>query len=401
VSSQPDIANPGGIGSLDGLPVSRYCPREQEAFMSTRRKPKVRYAVVGLGHIAQAAVLPGFENARENSELVAFVSDDPVKHHRLGRRYQVVSTHTYKEYNALLRSGAIDAVYIALPNNMHRDFTVRAARAGVHVLCEKPLSITESDCEAMIEECARHQVKLMTAYRLHFEKANLDAIEIVQSGRLGEPRLFSSVFGYQVKKGNIRTQRKMGGGANYDIGIYCINAARYLFRAEPVEVMGYTLRTDARFREVDAITSATMIFPNHRVAQYTCSFDSADVATYSVIGTKGKLRLDMAYEYAADISMEVSVGEKKQHRTYPKRDQFGAELVYFSDCVLNDRKPEPSGEEGLADVRIIRAIYESARRGQPVRLKQQKRRSRPSLQQEISRPPVEEPQLVNSEPPSE
>ena len=369
--------------------------------MSVRRKPKVRYAVVGLGHIAQAAVLPAFENARDNSELVAFVSDDPVKHQRLGRRYRVVNTHTYREYDALLKSGAVDAVYIALPNSMHRNFTVRAARAGVHVLCEKPLALTEAECQAMITACSRHSVKLMTAYRLHFERANLDAIEIVQSGRLGEPRLFSSVFGYQVKKGNIRTQKRMGGGANYDIGIYCINAARYLFRAEPTEVTGYTLRTDARFREVDAITGAMMLFPGNRMAQFACSFDSADIATYTVIGTKGKLRLDMAYEYAADISMEVSVGEKKQQRTYEKRDQFAAELIYFSDCVLNDRKPEPSGEEGLADVRIIQAIYESARLGRPVKLGKQTKRVRPSRQQAISRPAVKEPQLVNTEPPSE
>jgi glucose-fructose oxidoreductase len=241
----------------------------------------------------------------------------------------------------------------------------------------------------------------MTAYRLHFERANLDAIEIVQSGKLGEPRIFNSVFGYQVKKGNIRTQKKLGGGANYDIGIYCINAARYLFRAEPIEVTGYTLRTDSRFREVDAITSAMMLFPDNRIASYTCSFDSADVASYSVIGTQGKLRLDMAYEYAAEIFMEVALGEKKQQRTYEKRDQFGAELVYFSECVLKDRKPEPSGEEGLADVRIIRAIYESARTGRPVKIAPKGRRTRPSRRQEISRPPVKEPKLVNTEAPSE
>ena len=152
--------------------------------MSLRSKPKVRYAVVGLGHIAQAAVLPAFENAKENSELVAFVSDDPVKQQRLGRRY-CVTTYTYKEYDALLDSGAVDAVYIALPNSMHRDFTVRAARCGVHVLCEKPLAVTEKDCRVMIDACAMNEVKLMTAYRLHFERANLNALEIVQSGNSG------------------------------------------------------------------------------------------------------------------------------------------------------------------------------------------------------------------------
>ena len=199
--------------------------------MSLRNKPKIRYAVVGLGHIAQSAMLPGFKNAESNSELAAFVSDDPVKHQRLGQRYGVVNTHTYKEYAAVLKSGSIDAVYIALPNSMHRDFAVRAARAGIHVLCEKPLAPTEKDCETIIDACAENKVKLMTAYRLHFERANLEAVKIAQSGKLGDLRIFNSLFGYQVKAGNIRTQKKMAGGANYDIGIYCINAARYLFRA--------------------------------------------------------------------------------------------------------------------------------------------------------------------------
>jgi predicted dehydrogenase len=369
--------------------------------MSVRNKPKVRYAVVGLGHIAQAAILPAFENAKGNSELVAFVSDDPVKHQRLGRRYHVGSTCTYKEYDALLKSGSIDAVYIALPNSMHRGFTVRAARAGIHVLCEKPLAVTEKDCQQMIDACAKNKVKLMTAYRLHFERANLDAIEIAQSGKLGDLRIFNSVFGYQVKAGNIRTQKKMGGGANYDIGIYCVNAARYLFRDEPLEVSAYMLKTDRRFREVDAITSAVMLFPRNRIASYTCSFDSADVATYSVLGTKGKLRLEMAYEYATEICMEVSIGEKKERRMYEKRDQFGAELVYFSDCVLSNRKPEPSGEEGLADVRIIQSIHQSARTGLSVPIQRVQKRTRPSRKQEISRPAVEKQPLVNAESASE
>jgi predicted dehydrogenase len=365
--------------------------------MSLRKKPKVRYGVVGLGHIAQTAVLPGFENAKSNSELVAFVSDDPVKREKLGRRYEVIRRHTYKDYNALLKSGDIDAVYIALPNSMHRDFTIRAARAGIHVLCEKPLAPTEADCQAMIDACSEHNVKLMTAYRLHFDRANLDAVEIAQSGKLGDLRIFNSVFGYQVKAGNIRTQKKMAGGANYDIGIYCINAARYLFRDEPLEVKAYALKTDSRFRGVDAITSAIMLFPGNRIASYTCSFDCADVTTYSVLGTKGKLQLDMGYEYVGEITMEVSVGEKKQHRTYKQHDQFGAELLYFSDCVLNDRKPEPSGEEGLADVQIIRAIQESARTGKAVKVTRTTKRRRPSRRQEITRPAVKEPPLVNAE----
>src|SRR5687767_2033514 len=151
-------------------------------------KKKVRYAVVGLGHIAQVAVLPAFRNASKNSELVALISSDSKKLRELGRRYRVPIEASYEQYEAVLRSGDIDAVYIALPNNMHCDYTVCAANAGVHVLCEKPLAVTESECKQMIAACKRNHVKLMTAYRLHFEKSNLEAVRIASSGKIGELR---------------------------------------------------------------------------------------------------------------------------------------------------------------------------------------------------------------------
>ncbi|HXE42358.1 MAG TPA: Gfo/Idh/MocA family oxidoreductase, partial [Candidatus Baltobacteraceae bacterium] len=143
---------------------------------------KIRYAVVGLGHIAQFSVLPAFENAHENSVLTALISDDSVKLKALGREYGVKYLFHYDEYETCLHSGLIDAVYIALPNNLHREYAVRAAKAGIHVLCEKPLAVTEDDCEKMIKACAENNVKLMTAYRLHFERGNLEAIDIVHSG---------------------------------------------------------------------------------------------------------------------------------------------------------------------------------------------------------------------------
>lgn len=169
---------------------------------------QVRYAVVGLGHIAQVAVLPAFQHAG-NSRLAALVSDDLVKRQKLGRKYKVAQTCGYEDYDAILRSGEINAVYIALPNSLHREFAVRAARAGVHILCEKPLAVTEQDCEEIIRACAENGVKLMTAYRLHFTKANLEAIRLVQSGKIGEPRIFNSVFTMQVTEGDIRLQRAL------------------------------------------------------------------------------------------------------------------------------------------------------------------------------------------------
>lgn len=355
----------------------------------------VRYAVVGLGHIAQVAVLPAFAHAR-NARLAAMVSDDPAKHRKLSKKYNVGLTYSYEQYEDCLNSGEVDAVYIALPNNMHCDFTVRAARAGIHVLCEKPMAVTEDECEQMIRATAKARVKLMIAYRLHFEKANLEAVKIVQSGKLGAPRFFSSLFAMQVKEGNIRVQRELGGGTLYDIGVYCINAARYLFRAEPEEVFAYSVSgKDKRFKEVDEMTAATLRFPKERLASFTCSFGAADLSDYKVVGTRGELRVEPAYEYVGELKHRLTVKGKTRERTFPAGDQFAPELIYFSNCILNDVEPEPSGVEGLADVRIIRALYHSAETGQPVRLEPFTKRRRPETSQEIRRPPVKKPELVN------
>jgi glucose-fructose oxidoreductase len=363
----------------------------------------VRYAVVGLGHIAQVAVLPAFGHARRNSELAALVSGDEEKLRHLSRKYGVEHAWTYDELDVNLRRGAVDAVYIALPNHLHHECTLLAARAGVHVLCEKPLALTEHDCVEMIRACETYQVKLMTAYRLHFERANLKAVEIVRSGKIGDPRFFDSTFSMQVEDtDNIRLRRETGGGPVWDLGVYCINAARYLFRSEPMEVLAaVTHGGDVRFREVEEAASAILRFPGDRLASFTCSFGASDTSAYRVVGTEGDLRVDPAYEYAGELRHVLSIGERKEEQAFTKRDQFGPELLYFSDCVLEGRDPEPSGREGLADVRVIRAIYRAAERGRAVRLEPFEKRRRPSLEQEIRRPPVEKPEEVGARGPSD
>ncbi|MFL5476615.1 MAG: Gfo/Idh/MocA family protein [Gemmatimonadales bacterium] len=367
------------------------------------RAEKVRYAVVGLGHIAQVAVLPAFAHA-ENSELTALVSDDPEKLEKLGRKYKVTGRYSYEQFEECLGSGTVDAVYIALPNHLHREYTERAARGGTHVLCEKPLAVTEEDCLSMIRVAEENQVKLMVAYRLHFEEANLKAIDLVQSGKLGDPRLFDSVFTMTVKDGDIRLNpREQGGGTLYDIGVYCINAVRNLYGAEPMEVVAFSAnKGDERFLQCEETTSAILRFPGwERLATFTCSFGAADVSHYRVVGSKGQLVMDPAYEYAGELEQKITVDGRTRSKTFPKRDQFAPELISFSDCILNGNAPEPSGWEGLADVRIIRALYRSADTGQPVTLEPFTREDRPSLEQELRRPPVSKPDLVNTEAPSE
>ena len=165
-----------------------------------RRSDRLRFAVVGQGYFSQAAVLPAFKHAR-SCELVALFSDDQAKREKLRRKHQAAFALPYEEYDDFLRSGEVQAVYIAVPNHLHRDYTVRAARAGVHVLCEKPMAVTVEECEQMIEACAENRVKLMIAYRLHLEKANLAAIEAIRKGRVGDPRYFTSAFSLPAGRG--------------------------------------------------------------------------------------------------------------------------------------------------------------------------------------------------------
>jgi len=335
--------------------------------------------------------------------LTALVSDDPVKLRKLSKRHGVRRTYSYEQFGECLSSGEVDAVYIALPNHMHRDYAVAAAAAGVHVLCEKPLAVTGRDCEEMIDAADRGGVRLMTAYRLHFERANLKAVEIARSGKLGDIRIFHSGFTMQVKdEDNIRLGSiELGGGPLYDIAIYCINAARYLFRAEPTEVFAFTASVDdARFREVDATAAAIVRFPEDCLASFVCSFGAADTGWYQIVGTKGDLCVDPAYEFAEGLGHTVTVGGRSRQASFPKRDQFAPEILYFSDCILNGTTPEPSGKEGLADVRIIQALLRSAKSGSAVKLEAFDRSSRPTMAQEIQRPPIAKPRLVHATTPS-
>ena len=328
---------------------------------------KIRYAVVGLGHIAQVAVLPAFAHAKKNSALVAVVSGDPTKRKEIGRKYQIDQKYSYTEYSRCLEE--VDAVYIALPNSMHAEYTIAAAKAGVHVLCEKPMAVTAKECQQMINGCEKNNVKLMIAYRLHFEELNLKAIDLIQKGTIGEPKFFNSSFSLTVRPGNIRTQADLGGGTLYDIGVYCINAARYLFRSEPTEVVAISVNSGTKkLSEIDESTGAVLRFKDDRLAAFVTSFNATDASSYRIVGTKGQIHVDPAYEYAEGLRYELTVDDKKSTKKVAKRDQFAAELLYFSDCILNNRKPEPSGEEGMQDVRIVEALYRSAKTGRAVKI---------------------------------
>ncbi len=221
--------------------------------MPTGRGP-LSYAVVGLGHIAQVAVLPAFAHAKRNCRLAALVSDDRSKLRAVARKYRVERTYSYDEYETCLDH--VDAAYIALPNSMHAEYTIRAARAGVHVLCEKPMAVTADECQQMIDACREYGVKLMIAYRLHFEEINLAAVDLVRRGRIGDPKFFNSSFSMTVRNNDIRTKK------------------------------------DIRVAEIDESTGTLLRFDGERVAVFVTSFNAADVGSYEIVGTKGHLRVN-------------------------------------------------------------------------------------------------------------
>lgn len=362
---------------------------------------KIRYGVVGLGHIAQSAVLPAFAHARENSELVALVSGDPQKRQVLQGRYGVEHVGTYEQLEEVIQRAQLDAIYIAVPNHLHRELAERAMEAGAHVLCEKPFALTSEECASILETATRCGKKVMTAYRLHFVEGTLQSLKLASSGRLGDLRLFSSVFAHQVRQGDIRTRPEAGGGALFDLGPYPVNMVRHLFQAEPIEVTAQQQpMAPEGTRVVDEVTCALLRFPGDRVAQFIVSQTAMAVNEFSLVGTKGQLRVEDCYEYAAPQVHHVTTNGKTKTTHYAALDQFAPELLHFSKCVLEDVEPEPSGREGLADVMVLEALALSASTGRPVHLPERTLPSHPTLDQAMWRPPVGKAKTVNAPSPS-
>lgn len=263
------------------------------------------------------------------------------------------------------------------------------------------MAVTEQECRQMLGAARRARTKLMIAYRLHLEEANVNAVEIAQSGKLGKLRMFNSVFTMQVREGDIRVQRKMGGGSLYDIGVYCINAARYLFQENPIEVSTFSVKgTDRRFREVDEMSGALLSFPDGKLASFICSFGAADVSSYELVGTKGRLQVDPAFEYVGSLTQRLTVDGHTRTKRFPPGDQFAAELIYFSDCIRRNQNVEPSGLEGLIDVQIIQALYRSSAERKPIKLHLPVKRDWPAKRQVLHRPPVRKPPLIHTQSPS-
>ncbi|AUW59627.1 glucose-fructose oxidoreductase [Sphingobium sp. SCG-1] len=346
----------GGIGALaigSGVPGRAVAaPR------------KIGYAIVGLGSYATRQIMPNFAGC-EHARLVALVSGTPAKLEQYGAEYGIPATHrySYANYDRIRDNSDIDVVYVVLPNSLHAEYSIRAARAGKHVMCEKPMAISVAECEAMIAACREAGTKLMIGYRSRFEPYNRLAIDLARRAHVGPTRFITAEHGFPIKPGQWRLDRPLsGGGSMMDIGIYSLNAARYLAGEEPVEVTAVetTDRSDPRFKTVEDRLSFVLRFPSGIQATCLSSYSSAH-NSYRVIGTQGWIDMEPATPYEGQ-SMRIRKDGVVAPRTLPAspKNQFAGQLDHLAECIIGNTTPIVSGAEGLADLRVIEAIYRSA-----------------------------------------
>jgi predicted dehydrogenase len=333
---------------------------------------KLGWAIVGLGSLAINEILPAFAKC-EKSKVIAFVSGHADKANKLAQRYGVSSKniYNYENYDSLKDNPEIDIVYVVLPNGMHAEYTVRALQAGKHVLTEKPMANTPDECRHMIDAARKADRKLMVAYRCRHEPHNQEAIRIAHSKELGPTQMILADAGFPIgDPGQWRLKKKMaGGGSLMDIGIYALNACRYLTGEEPTQVnaMIYSTPGDARFKEVEEHVSFQLRFPSGVLANCTSSYGYFHQSHYRVLGTEARLCLDPATWYSG-LRLWIERGNVIEQRDLPEIDHFAAEMDHMSDCVQANRQPLTPGEEGLRDLTIIQAIYEAARSQKTVML---------------------------------
>lgn len=336
---------------------------------------KIGFAVVGLGKLSLGQIIPGLRQAK-GAKLVAVVSGHPDKAKRVAAAEGLPADaiYSYDDYDRIAKDPRIQVVYIVLPNSMHAEYTIRALKAGKHVLCEKPMATSVADCEAMIAAARKADRKLMIAYRCHYEPNNLAAMRKARSGELGKPKVFVTDMGRQANPNDPsdawRLDKKMAGsGALGDMGIYGISAARYMLNEEPVEVRAWshTDPSDPRFKTVDDMIAWQFRFPSGAICNGSTSFDYSATMSYDLWGEKARLRADPGALYNGN-KIVIANGGNFTDGTVPEVHQFAREMDWMADVVRGKAPMVSPGEEGMQDIRLITAILESvAKGGAPVR----------------------------------
>jgi predicted dehydrogenase len=335
-----------------------------------RADKRVGFAVVGLGSIAQGAVLPAFRHMKR-AKLVALVGRDEAKAKKLARKFKAQDAYGAKEFGACLVNPAVDAVYLATPQSEHFSATIAAARAGKHVLCEKPLAISSEQSAEMVRVCEERGVQLMTAYRKYYEPSALYLKKLIQSGKLGKIDVINTSFSELHVAGKsipwLLDSRVAGGGPLMDLGVYCVNTSRWLVEDDPVEVSAHAWKKDSeRFRDVEEGISFRMQFASGLMVLGTSTYSSAISSFVFVQGTKGWACLTPAFPFDEERRLTGKIGGKWFEKKFKVVDEFAPELDAFAGAILTKKNVEPDGRQGHRDMVILEAIYASARNGEPV-----------------------------------
>ncbi|GAA4493927.1 Gfo/Idh/MocA family oxidoreductase [Hymenobacter ginsengisoli] len=337
---------------------------------------RVGYAIVGLGHLTLGEILPAFGQSK-HAKPVALVSGDPDKMAKAAKQYGIKPSncYSYQNYDKLKDNPEVQVIYIVLPNSMHHEFTIRGAKAGKHILCEKPMATSVKECEEMIAACQKANVKLMIAYRIQYEPLNRLAMKSVRDKQYGKVKLLNMVNTQnQAHDQQWRHKKALaGGGALPDIGLYCLNTSRFLLGEEPEEVFAYTYSTpgDDRFKEIEENVSFTLRFPSGVISQCLSGYGSFNAKSYAVHAETGTIKMDPAFSYKGLKQERVHAPDGKQQTEQPSnpdKQQFALEIDHMAECVRQNKQPYTPGEEGLQDQRIMEAIYKSAKEGKPVKL---------------------------------
>ncbi len=326
---------------------------------------RIGWCIIALGRISMDHFMPAVKMSQKG-KIVALVSGHRDKAEKQAAIYGVPASaiYNYESMDAIRDNKEIDAVYVALPNSMHAEYTIRSAKAGKHVLCEKPMASSVADSRAMIEACKAANKKLMIAYRCQYEPTNLKAIELIRSGALGQVQAIESANGFNIGL-DWRLNRKLaGGGPLMDVGIYSLNACRYLTGEEPHDIKANSsvIDHDGRFKEVEENVGWTMKFPSGIVASCNTTYGANMEGMYRVHGSKGVLQLMPAFGYQGLHLTAQIKGSPDLDEPSPERDpaQFAREADYFADCIWENKTPKSDGEEGLRDMELMSEIYKSA-----------------------------------------
>ena len=327
---------------------------------------RIGYAVIGLGEIAKHFI--GGVGMSQHSKITGLVSGDRAKAEAQAAQLGIPKTsiYSYADMDRMRENKTIDAVYVALPNSMHAEYTIRSAKAGKHVLCEKPMAVSVAECQSMVDACKAANVKLMIAYRMQYEPLTLEAIQRIRNGEIGDVQAIEAAFGFNSKPGVWRLTKKLGGGgALMDVGIYCLNATRYLTGEEPAEFKAFSQNRagDDRFKEVEETVSWTTRFPSGILATCNTTYGGNMPGFYRVTGTKGMLEMGPAYSYEG-ITMRMSIGQETPtlEKHNPEKDpmQFMREADALAENIFENTAVKASGEEGMRDIRCIAQIYQAA-----------------------------------------